>query len=49
MVAYGAPATHLGVYLGHGYMVDASPTLGRVVVRRVFSSSTIRIVRLGVQ
>jgi cell wall-associated NlpC family hydrolase len=49
VVAYGAPATHLGVYLGHGYMVDASPTLGRVVVGRVFSSSTVRIVRLGVQ
>jgi hypothetical protein len=49
LVVYGAPANHLGIYLGHGYMVDASPTLGRVVVRRVFSSSTVRIVRLGVQ
>jgi cell wall-associated NlpC family hydrolase len=49
LVVYGAPASHLGVYLGHGYMVDASPTLGRVVVRRVFSSSTVRIVRLDVR
>jgi cell wall-associated NlpC family hydrolase len=48
LVVYGAPASHLGVYLGHGYMVDASPTLGRVVVRRVFSSPTVRIVRLNV-
>jgi hypothetical protein len=30
-------------------MVDASPTLGRVVVRRVFASSTVRIVRLDVR
>jgi cell wall-associated NlpC family hydrolase len=49
VVVYGAPANHLGLYLGHGYMVDASPTLGRVVVRRVFSSPTVRIVRLDVR
>jgi cell wall-associated NlpC family hydrolase len=49
LVVYGSPASHLGVYLGHGYMVDASPTLGRVVVRRVFSSPTVRIVRLDVR
>ncbi|MDT7538935.1 MAG: peptidoglycan DL-endopeptidase CwlO [Actinomycetota bacterium] len=48
LVVYGTPASHVGVYLGHGFMVDASPTLGRVVVRRVFSSSTVRIVRLDV-
>jgi cell wall-associated NlpC family hydrolase len=49
LVVYGAPASHVGVYLGHGYLVDASPTLGRVVVRRVFASSTVRIVRLDVR
>jgi cell wall-associated NlpC family hydrolase len=49
LVVYGSPAGHLGIYLGHGYMVDASPTLGRVVVRRVFASSTVRIVRLDVR
>jgi cell wall-associated NlpC family hydrolase len=49
LIAYGSPASHIGLYLGHGYMVDASPTLGRVVVRRVFSSPTVRIVRLEVR
>jgi cell wall-associated NlpC family hydrolase len=49
LVVYGVPASHIGIYLGHGYMVDASPTLGRVVVRRVFSSATVRIVRLEVR
>jgi cell wall-associated NlpC family hydrolase len=46
LVVYGGPASHVGIYLGHGYMVDASPTYGRVVVRRVFTSPTVRIVRL---
>jgi hypothetical protein len=45
LVVYGQPATHLGYYLGHGYMVDASPSLRRVVVRRVFVSPTVRVVR----
>jgi cell wall-associated NlpC family hydrolase len=45
LVVYGAPANHLGLYLGHGYMIDSA---GRVVVRRVFASSTVRIVRLAV-
>ncbi|MCW2735550.1 NlpC/P60 family protein, partial [Nocardioides sp.] len=48
LVVYGDPASHLGVYLGHGYLVDASPTLGHVVVRRVFASPTVRIVRLDI-
>lgn len=46
LVVYGQPASHLGLYLGWGYMVDASPTLRRVVVRRVLSSPTVRFVRL---
>jgi cell wall-associated NlpC family hydrolase len=46
LVVYGAPANHVGLYLGHGYMVDSA---GRVVVRRVFASSTVRIVRLTVR
>lgn len=46
LVVYGAPASHVGLYLGHGYMVDASPSLRRVVVRRVFVSPTVRFVRL---
>ena len=46
LVVYGRPATHMGYYLGHGYMVDASPSLGKVVVRRVFVSPTVRFLRL---
>ena len=49
LVVYGDPASHLGVYLGHGFLVDASPSLHRVVVRRVFASPTVRIVRLAVR
>lgn len=48
LVLYGQPVSHLGIYLGHGYMADASPSLGRVVVRRVFVSPTVRFVRLPV-
>lgn len=47
VVVYGAPASHVGLYVGHGYMVDASPTLGRVVVRRVFTSPTVHFIRLA--
>jgi hypothetical protein len=48
LIVYGAPASHLGLYLGHGYMVDVSATTGQVVVRRVYASPTVRIVRLDV-
>ncbi len=48
LVVYDRPdQPHLGVYLGHGYMVDASATLGRVVVRRVYDAPSVRLVRLG--
>jgi cell wall-associated NlpC family hydrolase len=49
LVVYGDPAAQVGLYMGHGYMVYASQTLGRVVVRRVFVASTVRIVRLDVR
>jgi cell wall-associated NlpC family hydrolase len=45
LVVYGQPASHVGYYLGHGYMIDASPSLRRVVVRRVFVSPTVRVMR----
>jgi cell wall-associated NlpC family hydrolase len=48
LVLYGRPAEHVGVYLGHGYMIDASPSYRKVVVRRVFSSPTVRFVRPAV-
>lgn len=48
LVVYDRPdQPHLGVYLGHGYMVDASSTYGRVVVRRVYAAPSVRLVRLG--
>ena len=47
LVVYNNPASHLGLYLGHGYMIDASATLGRVVVRRVYAAPSVRLVRLG--
>ncbi|MCA1710506.1 MAG: NlpC/P60 family protein [Actinobacteria bacterium] len=45
LVLYGRPASHVGIYLGHGYMIDSSPSLRRVLVRRVFVSPTVRLVR----
>jgi cell wall-associated NlpC family hydrolase len=47
VVVYNRPATHLGVYLGWGYMADASTTNGRVMVRRVYASPVVRLIRLG--
>jgi hypothetical protein len=49
LVVYGTSAAHLGVYIGHGYMVDAPQRAGSVVVRRVYASSTVRIVRLNMR
>lgn len=47
VVVYNAPATHLGTYLGNGLMADASATMGRVVVRPVYTTASVRLVRLG--
>ena len=47
LVVYNAPATHLGTYLGGGLMADASATMGRVVVRPVYTTASVRLVRLG--
>ncbi len=47
LVVYNAPATHLGTYLGGGLMADASATMGRVVVRPVYATASVRLVRLG--
>ncbi|HVE64909.1 MAG TPA: NlpC/P60 family protein [Mycobacteriales bacterium] len=48
LIFYGAPAVHVGVYVGDGEMVDASKVLKRVSQRRVFSSDTVRFARLTV-
>ena len=46
LVVYGAPAVHLGVYVGAGQMVDASRVFGRVVLRPVYTSQRVRLFRL---
>lgn len=46
VVVYGPPASHVGIYVGDGLMVDASRSQGKVVVRTVWASSTLRLVRL---
>ena len=48
LVVYGRPAVpHVGIYLGGGKMVDASPKQGRVVIRPVYAASSVKLVRLG--
>ncbi|MDP9183591.1 MAG: NlpC/P60 family protein [Actinomycetota bacterium] len=46
LVVYGPPASHVGLYVGNGLMVDASLRLGKVVLRAVWPSPTLRLVRL---
>ena len=46
LVFYGPPTSHVGIYVGNGYLVDASRSLGRVVLRRVWASRTVHLLRL---
>lgn len=46
LVVYAAPADHVGVYVGGGLMVDASRSLGKVVLRPVWSAPGVQVVRL---
>jgi cell wall-associated NlpC family hydrolase len=46
LVFYGAPAVHVGVYVGGGLMVDASRVFRKVVLRPVFASDTVRFARI---
>ena len=46
LIFWGAPAVHVAVYVGNGYMVDASKVLRLVSERRVFASETVRFARL---
>jgi cell wall-associated NlpC family hydrolase len=46
LVFYGAPAVHVGIYVGDGNLVDASKVLKKVSERRVFSSETVRFARI---
>jgi cell wall-associated NlpC family hydrolase len=46
LVVYDPPASHVGIYVGNGLMVDASRKLGKVVLRAVWTSPGLRLVRL---
>jgi cell wall-associated NlpC family hydrolase len=46
LIFWGAPAVHVGVYVGGGYMIDASKVLRLVSRRPVFASETVRFARL---
>lgn len=47
LVVYLAPASHVGLYVGGGLMVDASRSKGKVLLRPVWASPGLRLVRLG--
>jgi cell wall-associated NlpC family hydrolase len=46
LVLYGPPASHVGLYVGNGLMVDASRSLEKVVLRPVWASPSLRLLRL---
>lgn len=46
LVVYGPPGSHVGIYVGDGYMIDASRALRKVVLRKVWASSTVHLLRL---
>ena len=45
LVVYPSPAAHVGIYVGGGLMVDASRSLGRVVLRPVWAAPGAELVR----
>jgi cell wall-associated NlpC family hydrolase len=45
LVVYAAPASHVGIYIGGGYMVDASKLLGKVVARPVWAGQGVTLRR----
>lgn len=48
LVVYAAPAAHVGIYVGGGLMVDASRSLGAVVLRPVWAATGLTVRRLPV-
>jgi cell wall-associated NlpC family hydrolase len=46
LVVYGPPASHVGIYVGNGQMVDSSRSLGKVVLRTVWAGPALQLVRL---
>jgi cell wall-associated NlpC family hydrolase len=45
VVVYPSPAGHVGIYLGRGWMIDASRSLHRVVLRPVWAAPGVQLVR----
>lgn len=45
LVVYPAPGAHVGIYVGRGLMVDASRSLGKVVLRPVWAAPGAQLVR----
>jgi len=45
VVVYPSPAGHVGIYLGGGWMVDASRSLRKVVLRPVWDAPGVQLVR----
>ncbi|MCU1601311.1 MAG: hypothetical protein JWO22_2020 [Frankiales bacterium] len=43
LVVYASPNDHVGVYVGGGWMVDASRSLGAVVLRPVWADPGVRV------
>lgn len=46
LIFYGAPMSHVGLYLGNGLIIDASRSYGRVVIRPVWATSSVSFLRL---
>ncbi len=46
LIFYGAPMSHVGLYLGNGLIIDASRFYGRVVIRPVWATSSVSFLRL---
>lgn len=47
VVVYPSPASHVGLYVGGGLMVDGSRSQGRVLLRAVWPKPGLRLVRLA--
>jgi len=46
LVVYPSPASHVGIYVGGGLMVDGSRSQGKVLLRAVWAAPGLRLVRL---
>ncbi len=46
LIVYAAPGEHVGIYVGDGLMVDASRSLGKVVLRTVWAADGVQVRRL---